>query len=75
MQFTGLLYNYTLDSFVVISGIADIYVKEYRPPGFDEEKKYAVLFSVWVSGLVSIITSTAQKLSTLQTVHCWVNRP
>lgn len=45
VQFCGYK-SHLLYSFFVISVIAEIYVKEYRPPTFDKSKKYAVLFSV-----------------------------
>ncbi|XP_078344654.1 dipeptidyl peptidase 4-like isoform X2 [Oculina patagonica] len=35
------------ETYTVKSDDYDIYVKEYRPPNFDEKKKYAVLFSVY----------------------------
>nr|XP_058945915.1 dipeptidyl peptidase 4-like [Pocillopora verrucosa] len=36
-----------VENYIVKSGSYDLYVKEYRPPNFTPEKKYAVLFSVY----------------------------
>ncbi|KAM7448243.1 hypothetical protein ABFA07_003655 [Porites harrisoni] len=36
-----------IKTYTVENGDYDLYVKEYRPPGFTEDKKYGVLFSVY----------------------------